>query len=280
MRRPLRRWLAERTRRIDRPSRLVSQAWPCGSARSGRLRSARISPIQRSGRPTGRLFGPTHEPTAAGGFRPRQRRSIRACWRCWLPMRTSGLPAITGLRSAGARAGPGTCSSFATVPIVSAFHHTMQCRAACLPRARASFTPKASSDCARIEIERKLSKDQILAFIFRCTVMAAIWKACAPPARLFRQGAAPADAWRSSTAGRLAAVAPEWRRPDRSAEAARRARDRVLDPLPGLWAISMYEIERAKHEPVRKHASRSDAGAAARRRRRGRGYARPRHPSS
>jgi len=43
---------------------------------------------------------------------------------------------------------------------------------------------------------------------------------------------------------------PEWRRPDRNAEAARAARDRVLDRAVAAGAVPLDEVERAKFEPV------------------------------
>src|SRR5262249_56946230 len=43
---------------------------------------------------------------------------------------------------------------------------------------------------------------------------------------------------------------PEQRRPDRSASAARNARDRVLERVAAAGIVPSDEIERAKHEPV------------------------------
>ena len=43
---------------------------------------------------------------------------------------------------------------------------------------------------------------------------------------------------------------PEQRRPDRSKDAARNARDRVLDRLAAAGVVPPDEVTRAKHEPV------------------------------
>jgi penicillin-binding protein 1C len=97
-----------------------------------------------------------------------------------------------------------------------------------------------------VEIEHALSKDQVLSLYLSLARSAAISKACVPPACYFGEPRRLA----LGEAALLVALpqSPEARRPDRSPQAARIARDRVLDRVADRLPAS--EIERAKAEPV------------------------------
>ena len=127
---------------------------------------------------------------------------------------------------------------------------TMQVARLLEPRAERSFAAKLRQMVRAIEIERALSKDEILALYLslapyggnlegiRAASLAYFGK---EPRRLTLAEAALLVALPQS---------PEQRRPDRSVEAARDARDRVLDRVAAAGAVPADEIERAKHEPV------------------------------
>ena len=127
---------------------------------------------------------------------------------------------------------------------------TMQVARLLEPRAERSFTAKLRQMVRAVEIERKLSKDQILALYLslapyggnlegiRAASLAYFGK---EPRRLSLGEAALLVALPQS---------PEQRRPDRSAQSARNARDRVLDRVAAAGAVPLDEIARAKLEPV------------------------------
>ena len=127
---------------------------------------------------------------------------------------------------------------------------TMQVARLLEPRAERSFTAKFRQMVRALEIERKLSKDEILALYLslapyggnlegvRAASLAYFGK---EPHRLTLGEAALLVALPQS---------PEQRRPDRSVDSARNARNRVLDRVAAAGAVPMDEIERARLEPV------------------------------
>jgi penicillin-binding protein 1C len=118
------------------------------------------------------------------------------------------------------------------------------------PRAERSLGAKLRQMVRAIEIERTLTKDQVLELYLgmapyggnlegvRAASLAYFGK---EPRRLSLGEAALLVALPQS---------PELRRPDRSAAAARNARDRVLDRIAGTGRIPADEIALAKQEPV------------------------------
>ena len=101
-----------------------------------------------------------------------------------------------------------------------------------------------------IEIERALSKDEILALYLSLAPYGGNLEGIRA-ASLAYFGKEP----RRLTLGEAALLvalpqSPEQRRPDRSVAAARNARDRVLDRVAAAGAVPADEIARAKHEPV------------------------------
>ena len=128
---------------------------------------------------------------------------------------------------------------------------TMQVARLLEPRAERSLTAKLRQMIRAIEIERRLTKDQVLALYLslapyggnlegiRAAALAYFGK---EPRRLSLGEAALLVALPQS---------PEARRPDRAAaDAARRARDHVLDRVGPAGIFSAAEIARAKAEPV------------------------------
>jgi penicillin-binding protein 1C len=127
---------------------------------------------------------------------------------------------------------------------------TMQVARLLEPRAQRSFTTKLRQMVRAVEIERALSKDEILA----------LYLSLAPYGGNLEGVRAAALAYfgkepRRLTLGEAAMLvalpqSPEQRRPDRSSDAARHARDRVLDRVAAAGIVALDEIERAKREPV------------------------------
>jgi penicillin-binding protein 1C len=127
---------------------------------------------------------------------------------------------------------------------------TMQVARLLEPRAERSFTAKLRQMVRAIEMERSLSKDEILSLYLSLAPYGGNLEGVRA-ASLSYFGKEP----RRLTLGEAAMLvglpqSPEQRRPDRSPEAARRARDRVLDRLVAAGVVAMDEIERAKREPV------------------------------
>jgi penicillin-binding protein 1C len=127
---------------------------------------------------------------------------------------------------------------------------TMQVARLLEPRAERSFTAKLRQIVRAIQIEQRLSKDQILALYLSLAPYGGNLEGVRA-ASLAYFGKEP----RRLTLGEAALLvalpqAPELRRPDRSVEAARAARNRVLDRVAAGGAIATDEIERAKLEPV------------------------------
>jgi penicillin-binding protein 1C len=127
---------------------------------------------------------------------------------------------------------------------------TMQVARLMEPRAERSFAAKIRQMVRAIEMERSLRKDEILALYLSLAPYGGNLEGVRAAALTYF-GKEP----RRLTLGEAAMLvglpqSPEQRRPDRSREAAKRARDRVLDRLAAGNVVAMDEIERAKAEPV------------------------------
>jgi penicillin-binding protein 1C len=125
---------------------------------------------------------------------------------------------------------------------------TMQVARLLEPRAERSFSAKLRQMLRAVEIERALSKDEILALYLSLAPYGGNLEGVRA-ASLAYFGKEP----RRLTLGEAAMLvalpqSPERRRPDRSSRAVREARDRVLERAAGIFPLD--EIERAKHEPV------------------------------
>jgi len=118
------------------------------------------------------------------------------------------------------------------------------------PRNERSFTAKLRQIVRAIEIERALSKDEVLA----------LYLSLAPYGGNLEGIRAAALAYFGKEPRRLSLAesallvalpqAPELRRPDRSVDAARNARDRVLDRVAAAGIVPLDEVARARLEPV------------------------------
>jgi penicillin-binding protein 1C len=127
---------------------------------------------------------------------------------------------------------------------------TMQVARLLEPRAERSFAAKLRQMVCALELERALSKDDILA----------LYLSLAPYGGNLEGVRAASLAYFGKEARRLtlgeAAMlvalpqSPEQRRPDRSTDAARNARDRVLDRVAAAGVVALDEIARARQEPV------------------------------
>ena len=118
------------------------------------------------------------------------------------------------------------------------------------PRAERSFSAKLRQMVRAVELERSLSKEAILSLYLSLAPYGGNLEGIRA-ASLAYFGKEP----RRLTLGEAALLvglpqSPEQRRPDRSGEAARRARDRVLDRLAAAGLIGGEEIARARGEPV------------------------------
>jgi penicillin-binding protein 1C len=127
---------------------------------------------------------------------------------------------------------------------------TMQVARLLEPRAERSFAAKLRQMVRAVEIERALSKNEILALYLSLAPYGGNLEGVRA-ASLAYFGKEP----RRLTLGEAALLvalpqSPEQRRPDRSTAAARSARDRVLDRVAAAGAIPWDEVERAKREPV------------------------------
>jgi penicillin-binding protein 1C len=127
---------------------------------------------------------------------------------------------------------------------------TMQVARLLEPRPDRTVAAKLRQMVRAVEIERALSKDEILALYLSLAPYGGNLEGVRA-ASLAYFGKEP----RRLTLGEAALLvalpqSPERRRPDRSMAAARSARDRVLDRIGATGAIPRDEIERAKREPV------------------------------
>ena len=127
---------------------------------------------------------------------------------------------------------------------------TMQVARLLEPRANRSFLAKLRQSVRAIETERALSKDQILTLYLELAPYGGNIEGIRA-ASLAYFGKEP----RYLTLGQAALLvalpqAPELRRPDRFAQAARAARNRVLDRYAAAAHVQAEEIAFAKAEPV------------------------------
>jgi penicillin-binding protein 1C len=127
---------------------------------------------------------------------------------------------------------------------------TMQVARLLEPRAERSFSAKLRQVVRAIEIERALSKEQILSLYLSLAPYGGNLEGVRA-ASLAYFGKDP----RRLTLGEAALLvalpqSPEQRRPDRSQIAARSARDRVLDRLARAGIVAAEDAARAKTEPV------------------------------
>ncbi len=155
----------------------------------------------------------------------------------------SGVDPLALLRAAGQMLRHGRIVSGASTL-------TMQVARLLEPRAERSLTAKLRQMVRAIEIERQLTKDEILSLYLNL----------APYGGNLEGIRAASLAWFGKEPRRLTLAesallvalpqAPEARRPDRSPAAARRARDRVLERAALAGVFDAAEIARAKAEPV------------------------------
>jgi penicillin-binding protein 1C len=127
---------------------------------------------------------------------------------------------------------------------------TMQVARLLEPRAERTLSAKARQLVRAVELEYHLSKDQILA----------LYLSLAPYGGNIEGVRAASFAYlgkepRRLTLGEAALLvalpqSPEARRPDRSPDIARRARDRVLDRVATAGLLPQSDVEHAKAEPV------------------------------
>jgi penicillin-binding protein 1C len=127
---------------------------------------------------------------------------------------------------------------------------TMQVARLLEPRAERSFTAKLRQIVRAAGIERRLGKDDILTLYLNLAPYGGNLEGIRA-ASLAYFGKEPRRLTLAESALLVALPqAPEARRPDRFAAAARRARDRVLDRAVSAGVFDAAEIERAKAEPV------------------------------
>ncbi|HUU66957.1 MAG TPA: penicillin-binding protein 1C [Methyloceanibacter sp.] len=127
---------------------------------------------------------------------------------------------------------------------------TMQVARLLEPRQERSVAAKLRQTVRALQLEWALSKDEILRLYLTLAPYGANLEGIRA-ASLAYFGKEP----RRLTLGEAALLvalpqSPEYRRPDRFADKARAARDRVLDRIAGDGAFSPSEIDRAKTEPV------------------------------
>jgi penicillin-binding protein 1C len=127
---------------------------------------------------------------------------------------------------------------------------TMQVARLIEPRPERSLHVKMREAVRAVQLEWALSKDEILSLYLTLAPYGGNLEGIRA-ASLAYFGKEP----RRLTLGEAALLvalpqSPELRRPDRSPEAARRARDRVLDRIAGHAQFIAAEISRAKQEPV------------------------------
>src|SRR5207244_7499380 len=125
---------------------------------------------------------------------------------------------------------------------------TMQVARLLEPRTERSFTAKLRQMVRAVELERALSKDEILSLYLSLAPYGGNLEGVRA-ASLAYFGKEP----RRLTLGEAALLvalpqAPEQRRPDRSIGAARNARDRVLDRVGLAGLVPADELARGKQE--------------------------------
>ncbi len=127
---------------------------------------------------------------------------------------------------------------------------TMQVARLLEPRAERSWAAKLRQMVRAVALERALTKDEILSLYLSLAPYGGNLEGVRA-ASLAYFGREP----RRLTLGEAAMLvalpqSPEQRRPDRSLEAARRARDRVLERAAAAGVVASHEIARAAREPV------------------------------
>jgi penicillin-binding protein 1C len=127
---------------------------------------------------------------------------------------------------------------------------TMQVARLLEPRAERSVGAKLRQIVRAVEIERHLGKDDILSLYLNLAPYGGNLEGIRA-ASLAYFGKEPRRLTLAESALLVALPqAPEARRPDRFAAAARRARDRVLDRAVSAGVFDTVEVERAKAEPI------------------------------
>jgi len=127
---------------------------------------------------------------------------------------------------------------------------TMQVARLLEPRSERSLIAKLRQMVRAIQLERALSKDEILALYFSLAPYGGNLEGIRA-ASLAYFGKEPRRLTLSESALLVALPqSPEIRRPDRSVAAAKAARDRVLDRLVAAGVVPADEIERAKQEMI------------------------------
>jgi penicillin-binding protein 1C len=127
---------------------------------------------------------------------------------------------------------------------------TMQVARLLEPRAERSFPAKLRQIIRAVEIERRLTKDEVLGLYLNLAPYGGNLEGIRA-ASLAYFGKEPRRLTVAEQALLVALPqAPEARRPDRSAAVARRARDRVLDRAAAAGVFDAGEIARARAEPV------------------------------
>src|SRR5258708_7127865 len=127
---------------------------------------------------------------------------------------------------------------------------TMQVARLLEPRSERSFIAKLRQLVRAIQLERTLSKDQILALYFSLAPYGGNLEGIRA-ASLAYFGKEPRRLNLAESALLVALPqAPEVRRPDRFAEAARLARNRVLERIAASGLAPVDEVARARLDPV------------------------------
>jgi penicillin-binding protein 1C len=127
---------------------------------------------------------------------------------------------------------------------------TMQVARLLEPRAERSFGAKLRQIIRAVEIERQLTKDDVLSLYLNLAPYGGNLEGIRA-ASLAYFGKEPRRLTIAESALLVALPqSPEARRPDRSVAVARRARDRVLDRAAAAGVFDAAEIARAKAEPV------------------------------
>ena len=127
---------------------------------------------------------------------------------------------------------------------------TMQVARLLEPRAERSLVAKLRQVIRAVEIERQLTKDEVLTLYLNLAPYGGNLEGIRA-ASLSYFGKEPRRLTLSEAALLVALPqSPEARRPDRSGTAAARARDRVLDRVAAVGIVDAAEVARAKAEPV------------------------------
>jgi penicillin-binding protein 1C len=157
--------------------------------------------------------------------------------------RHHGVDPLATLRAIGQLAGNGRIVSGGSTI-------TMQVARLLEPRNERSLGAKLRQMVRAVEIERTLSKDEVLALYLNLAPFGGNLEGIRA-ASLTYFGHEPRRLTLGETALLVALPqSPEIRRPDRSHDAARKARDRVLDRLQQQGILSAAEVAHAKAEPV------------------------------